>query len=192
VVIHRLTIAMAVTGWALYGFSVLGPQYSEADAQAEIARLSRAVETARADRDALAMELERLKEADQDLQHIQKQMAAAAQELKHLEYLRGRVSGEIDTMRSHPARTSSQASTSHETSDPPDVGSIPVSKEEISNAQQVLTSLGYGPLKADGVLGPGTRRSIEAFERTQGLPVTGRLEGNTLKAIKDSRTSARP
>ena len=98
-VINRLTVAVAVTGWALYGFSVLGPHSSDADAQAEIARLSQAAETASVNRDALTAELERLKEGNRDLQHIQKQIAAATQELKHLEYLRSRVSGEIDALR---------------------------------------------------------------------------------------------
>jgi hypothetical protein len=190
VVINRLTIAVAVAGWALYGFSVLGPHSSEANAQTEIARLSQAAETASADRDALAAELERFKDGNQDLQHIQKQIAAATQELKHLEYLRGRVSGEIDTMRPRPSRASSQASPPDEVPDPLSVGSIPFSKEEISNAQQALNRLGYGPLRADGVLGPGTRRSIEAFQRVKGLPVTGQLEADTLRTIKDSQTSA--
>lgn len=188
-VMNRLTTAVAVAGWALYGFSVLGPQSSEADAQAEIARLSQAAGTASADRDALSAELERFKEGNQDLQHIQKQIAAATQELKHLEFLRARVSAEIDTMRPQPSRASSQASASDERSDPPDVGAIPRSKEEISKVQQALTKLGYGSLKADGVFGPGTRRSIEAFQRAKRLPVTGQLEADTLRAIKDSQTS---
>jgi septal ring factor EnvC (AmiA/AmiB activator) len=96
---NRLIITVAVAGWALYGFSVLGPQSSEANAQADIARLSRAVETASADRDALAAELGPLKEAHQDLQHLEKRIVSASQELKHLEYLRARVSGEIDVIR---------------------------------------------------------------------------------------------
>ena len=52
-----------------------------------------------ADRDALAAELGPLKEAHQDLQHAEKRIASTSQELKHLEYLRARVSGEIDLIR---------------------------------------------------------------------------------------------
>jgi murein L,D-transpeptidase YcbB/YkuD len=192
VVINRLTVAVAVAGWALYGFSILGPQTPEAYTEAEIARLSQAAETANASRDALAAELGRFKEEHQDLQHIQKQIAAASQELKHLEYLRGRVSGEIDTMRPQPSRATYQAAPTAAASEPPAVGSLPLSKEEISKAQQALTTLGYGTLKADGVFGPGTRRAIEGFERAQGLPATGQLGAETLRAIKESSTSARP
>jgi murein L,D-transpeptidase YcbB/YkuD len=183
---NRLTIAVAVVGWSLYGFTAFSSRTSEADTQAELGHLRQVAETASADRDALVAELEQLKEGSRDLLHIQKQIAAASQELKHLEYLRGRVSGEIDAMRPR----SSQASTPDERADPPVVGSIPLSKDEVSKAQQALTALGYGPLKADGVFGPGTRRAIEAFQRAHGLPVTGQLEPDTLRAINDSRTAA--
>ncbi|MBO1905758.1 peptidoglycan-binding protein [Microvirga sp. 3-52] len=195
---NRLTIALALVGWALYGFSFLGPRSSEAGAQAEITRLSQAAETASADRDALAVELERFKERHQDLQNIQKQIAAATQELKHLEYLRARVSGEIDTLRPQPSGGSAQAAAPEETVSPqvgpapPAEVSLPPSKEEVRRAQQTLTILGYGPLKADGVSGPGTRRSIEAFQQGQGLPVTGQLDADTVRALRTPRTAAQP
>ena len=197
---NRLTIALAVVGWALYGFSVLGPQSSEADAQAEITRLSQTAETASADRDALAAELKQFKEKYQDLQHIQKQVGAATQDLKHLEYLRGRISGEIDTMRPQPSEARAQAAVPEETaSRTPQAGaarpaeaSIRPSKEEVSRAQQALTVLGFGPLKADGIFGPGTRRSIEAFQQRQGLPVTGQLDADTIRGLGASQTTAQP
>ena len=96
---NRLLTVLAVSGWALFGFSVLGPQSHKAGAQAEIAHLTQAVQRAEADRDALAAELGPLKDAHQDLQHVEKRIASATEELKHLEYLRARVSGEIDVIR---------------------------------------------------------------------------------------------
>jgi murein L,D-transpeptidase YcbB/YkuD len=191
-VLNRLTIALAVAGWGLYGFAVFGPRSPEADAQSKILQLSQAAETAGSERDTLAAELARFKDGNRDLEHVQKQIAAATQELKHLEYLRARISGEIDTMRPQPSRATSQAPTPAATPEPSVVGSLPISKDDISNAQEALTRLGYGPLKADGVFGPGTRRAIEAFQQRQGLPVTGRLEANTLRAIRDSRASVQP
>ncbi|QRM34105.1 hypothetical protein [Microvirga sp. VF16] len=61
--------------------------------------MTQVVQKAEADRDALAAELGPLKEAHHDLQHVEKRIASTSEELKHLEYLRTRVSGEIDTMR---------------------------------------------------------------------------------------------
>ncbi|MGO4525076.1 peptidoglycan-binding protein [Microvirga sp. 2MCAF35] len=187
---NRLAIAIAVAGWALYGFSVLMPRSSGPDAQAEIARLHRAAEAAGADRDALAAELEHFKEGSQDLQHVQNRIAAATQELKHLEYLRSRISGEIDVMRPQPSKASPQVLSPPENPGPSDmVGAIP-SKEEIGTAQQALTALGFGPLKADGVFGPGTRRSIEAFQQAHGLPVTGKLDAAVLRALQHGHAAA--
>jgi hypothetical protein len=60
----------------------------------------------------------RFKEEHQDFRHIQKQIAAAAQEPKHLEYLRARVSGEIDTMRPRPSDGPAQAAVPDETISP--------------------------------------------------------------------------
>jgi hypothetical protein len=164
VVTNRLIIAAAAAGWALFGLSVLWPGSSTGNVRTEIERLRQAAETNAADRDALAAELERFKDQHQNLQHLQKQIAAATEEVKHLEYLRGRISGEIDTMRPQP----SAASTPRNDDGPATVESIPLSKDEIRNAQEALAGLGYGPLKADGALGPGTRRAIEAFQKKSG------------------------
>ncbi|MFC1458358.1 peptidoglycan-binding domain-containing protein [Microvirga arabica] len=70
--------------------------------------------------------------------------------------------------------------------------SASLSKEEIREAQEALTRLGYGQLEADGVFGPGTRRSVEAFQLAQGLSVTGRLDADTLRVLRSSQTAAQP
>jgi len=94
----RLPIVLAVAGWGLCGFFFLESR-SGSETRAEIERLTKDIQRAEAHRDALAAELEPLKSAHQDLQHPEKRIASAAEELKHLEYLRGRVSGEIDAIR---------------------------------------------------------------------------------------------
>jgi Putative peptidoglycan binding domain len=50
-------------------------------------------------------------------------------------------------------------------------------------AQRALTKLGYGPIKSDGVIGPGTRQAIEKFERDRKLAVTGELNPRTARAL---------
>jgi hypothetical protein len=50
-------------------------------------------------------------------------------------------------------------------------------------AQRALAKLNYGPIKPDGLLGPGTRSAIERFERDHKLPVTGELAPRTLKEL---------
>ena len=59
-----------------------------------------------------------------------------------------------------------------------------------TRAQQRLMALGYAPVKLpsgvrfdDGIDGPMLRRSVEAFQRENGLPPTGDLDPMTLRAL---------
>lgn len=58
-----------------------------------------------------------------------------------------------------------------------------VTQASVMQAQRALTKLGYGPLKADGVMGTGTRAAIEKFERDRKLPVKGEASGRTLREL---------
>jgi len=53
----------------------------------------------------------------------------------------------------------------------------------VARAQRALVKLGYGPLKDDGLMGPGTRAAIERFERDRKLPVKGEAAGRTLREL---------
>ncbi len=55
--------------------------------------------------------------------------------------------------------------------------------DTVAKAQRLLSALGYDPGKADGVLGPRTRRAIEAYQRSYNLSATGELDGPTLSAL---------
>ena len=70
------------------------------------------------------------------------------------------------------------------------VSSEPEVRASVKTAQMVLIRLGYGSLKADGVMGPSTRRALKAFERTSGLSVTGELGPNTVEALQRAARSA--
>jgi hypothetical protein len=63
-------------------------------------------------------------------------------------------------------------------------------RASVRTAQMVLTKLGHGSLKADGVMGPRTRRAIGAFERANGLPVTGALGPVTVQAMRRAAEAA--
>jgi Putative peptidoglycan binding domain len=53
----------------------------------------------------------------------------------------------------------------------------------LARAQAALTKLGYGALKADGVMGAGTRQAIERFEKDRKLPVSGELGTRTMREL---------
>lgn len=53
----------------------------------------------------------------------------------------------------------------------------------VSAGQRALNKLNYGPLKADGLMGAGTRAAVERFERDRKLPVTGEIAGRTAREL---------
>lgn len=60
--------------------------------------------------------------------------------------------------------------------------------DTVEKAQERLNDLGYttlvGPLVVDGVLGKGTARQLRKFQATAGIPITGKLDEATQKALR--------
>lgn len=48
-----------------------------------------------------------------------------------------------------------------------------VPSSQVATVQRVLDQKGFGPIKADGILGEGTRTAIRRFEASRGLPQRG-------------------
>jgi Putative peptidoglycan binding domain len=53
--------------------------------------------------------------------------------------------------------------------------------------QAALAWRGFYNGRIDGVMGPETRSAIEAFQKRQGLPVTGEIDSNLTKALQRNR-----
>jgi peptidoglycan hydrolase-like protein with peptidoglycan-binding domain len=54
-----------------------------------------------------------------------------------------------------------------------------LSKKDIEKVQQSLTDKGFHPGNVDGVLGARTRGGIGEYQKSENLPVTGRLDAET-------------
>jgi peptidoglycan hydrolase-like protein with peptidoglycan-binding domain len=54
-----------------------------------------------------------------------------------------------------------------------------LSKDDIEKVQRSLNDKGFHPGKVDGVLGSRTRSGIRDYQRSEKLPVTGRLDAET-------------
>ena len=54
------------------------------------------------------------------------------------------------------------------------------------DVQSALADLGYYDGPIDGIVGSGTRRAVRAFQRDNGLPVTGRIDRRLLNALRAS------
>jgi membrane-bound lytic murein transglycosylase B len=58
------------------------------------------------------------------------------------------------------------------------------SREQVQEAQKILTALGYDVGKADGVIGAGTRAAVKAVQQKLGLPADSYPDPTFLAALK--------
>lgn len=54
----------------------------------------------------------------------------------------------------------------------------------VKRVQTELNSRGYNVGKADGIMGPKTRRALEQYQQNSGLPATGRINMVTLDNLE--------
>ncbi|WP_245435533.1 peptidoglycan-binding domain-containing protein [Microvirga calopogonii] len=107
------------------------------------------------------------------------------EEVAHLEFLRVRLSEAVDRAQAQLGGRPAPEPQANSRVAPPPRPSPPLSQQQIRTAQEALTELGFGRLDADGVIGPGTRAAVEAFERARGLTVTGELTAGTVEALEE-------
>ena len=62
-------------------------------------------------------------------------------------------------------------------------GPINLSRDELRQVQMVLKEKGFDVGAVDGVPGPRTRNALLAFQRRQGLEVTGKIDQPTMTAL---------
>jgi putative peptidoglycan binding protein len=176
--------AVAAVGWSLFTYSVLSTGSEVHTLQSEIAHLRQQIETVTTERDQQAKANERKILAGQDLNTILVRIEAATEELQQLGSLRASVSQEIEQSRLQLTGPADPPAAMTESPVVSTTSAIRLSKQDIRAAQEALVDFGYGKLKADGSLGPSTRKAVAAFERAKGLPVTGRLGTATLQALR--------
>jgi hypothetical protein len=176
-------------GWGLFVHSVLSTRSEEQTLQSENSQLRQQIETVTAERDRLVKANDQKTLAGQDLNTMLARIEAAIEELQQLDSLRANVSQAIEQTRLQLTGPSDQAAATMESSTISTTSAVRLSKQEIRTAQEALVDFGYGKLKADGSLGPSTRKAVEAFERAKGLPVTGKLGTTTLQALKTHMAS---
>lgn len=58
------------------------------------------------------------------------------------------------------------------------------SDPKLMAAQKALAKIGYGPVSIDGKMGSETRNAIKSFERDRGMPETGELSPQVVRALQ--------
>jgi uncharacterized phage infection (PIP) family protein YhgE len=182
-------LAATAIGWGLFVYSVLSTGFEEHTLQSENSQLREQIEMVTAERDQLAKANNQKVLAGQDLNTMLARIEAATEELQHLDSLRASVSQAVEQTRLQFTGPSDQPAAMTESPTISTTSAVRLSKQEIRTAQEALVDFGYGKLKADGSLGPSTRKAVEAFERAKGLPVTGKLGTATLQALRTHTAS---
>ncbi len=182
-------LAATAVGWGLFVYSVLSTGFEEHTLHSQNRQLRQQIVTVTTDRDQLAKANDQKILAGQDLNTMLARIEAATEELQQLDSLRASVSQAIEQTRLQFTGPSDQPAAMTESSKVSTTSAVRLSKQEIRTAQEALVDFGYGKLKADGALGPSTRKAVEAFERAKGLPVTGNLGTATLQALRTHTAS---
>lgn len=186
---HFVILALGlgtISGWTTFFISSRSSAATERDLRAQVSSLHQI-------QMGLLLENDRLKAAAGDLEPLQSQVEALRQKADLLTQARDLAKAELVTAATSMRDLVDQLNQAR--SNVSMTGSVtpgPTTSEQLVNrtAQKALTRLGYGPLKADGVAGPGTRRAVEAFQRANTLPITGELDAPTLQRLTPGKLAS--
>ncbi|NBN62917.1 peptidoglycan-binding protein [Microvirga tunisiensis] len=64
-------------------------------------------------------------------------------------------------------------------------GSLDMDGRRLARIQALLSELGYGPLRADGVMSKNTANAIQRFELDRGMAITGQVSPALIQALED-------
>ena len=186
---HLVILALGlgtISGWTTFLISSRSSAVTERDLRAQVSSLHQIQMD-------LLLEHDRLKSAAGDLELLRSQAEALRQETDLLTQARDLARAELVTAATGMRDLIDQLNQAR--SNVASTGSVntkPLTSEQFvtRTAQKSLTRLGYGPLKADGVAGPSTRRAVEAFQRATTLPITGELDAPTLQRLAPDQPAA--
>jgi membrane-bound lytic murein transglycosylase B len=74
---------------------------------------------------------------------------------------------------------------------PPPADAIRISRDRVLQLQDDLTALGFDVGKADGIVGPATRRAVGRFQQQRKMVADGHLDAATLEAVRAAAVKAR-
>jgi septal ring factor EnvC (AmiA/AmiB activator) len=171
-----------VTGWGSWLLSTRSADETQGELRAQIATLAQS-------QAQLLSERSQAQASMVELAKLRDQVASLRDEYNTLAQNRDKAQAEFAAAQSGlsaivgkfnraQADVSETGSTKAEFTQPQEVVT--------ASAQKALTKLGYGPLTADGVMGPNTTRAIEEFQYKNGLPVTRELDPPTLGRLTGS------
>lgn len=175
---HILILALAIgaaTGWGMWFLSGQRSDRVERELREQVSLLAQS-------QMKLLHERETAEAAKSDLASLQSQAAALRKQIDELKQrsndMQAGDSGRNAPDTSDAAIDRTDISKTGSATAPDDQENVMV-----STAQKTLNKLGYGPLAADGIMGPSTQRALEEFQYKNGIPVTRELDAATLERL---------
>jgi hypothetical protein len=175
-----------ITGWGMYALSSRSATEVESQLRGQVRHLHQIQMD-------LLSERQRTTTAVSDLEQLQSQVSKLRQEADLLTQARDLAQAELVTAATGMKNLINQLNNSG--NDVSTTGSINTNSLDsqhlvTATAQKALTKLGYGSLKADGIVGYGTRKAIIAFQRANKLHVTGELDAPTLRLLTPGKLAS--
>jgi len=65
-----------------------------------------------------------------------------------------------------------------------------MNNEQVKNAQEILVGLGFEPGRTDGYFSDRTEIAVKAFQRKNGMDVTGIIDAKTATAMEEAAREA--
>ena len=116
-----------------------------------------------------------------------------AERIEDSQYLSGSGVGIEDRIFAPEPTTEGEGLMSRPTKDNVDaIDAYKAEVKKVTQAQTILTDLGFKPNGVDGKLGGGTRRAIRKFQKANGLGVTGQLDLGTVEKINSGNVVEYP
>lgn len=148
-----------VWGWAMFAISGWSAAETESQLRGQVSSLHQIQIDLLSERQRTKMAMGNLEQLRSQVEKLRQEadLLTQARDLAQAELVTAAIGmkdllGQLNQVRGDVAATGS-------------INTKPIDAQQLVTvtAQKALTRLGYGPLKADGVVGPGTRRAIEAF-----------------------------
>jgi hypothetical protein len=175
-----------ITGWGMYALASRSATEVESQLRGQVRNLHQVQMD-------LLTERQRMTITAGDLEQLQSQVSNLRQEADLLTQARDLAQAELVTAASGMKDLIRQLNTSGNdvsTTDSVNTNTVDAQHLVTATAQKALTKLGYGSLKADGIVGSGTRKAITAFQRANKLHVTSELDASTLRLVTPGKLAS--
>lgn len=183
------TVMAALGAFTLAGWG--GWAYTSYSSTADLSVLQNEAGRLQSERDELAAKQVLFEQDIKKLNQVRLPDSSSLEQVIQLQEINRQLRAEIEAARAETETARAEMLSLKQQSDSEvrqvlDTDASSSSQSTVIALQSALAKLGFGPLASDGVMGPNTKRAVEAFQRANGLPPTGELDSQSIQKIEDA------